>query len=452
MGTDGGLRIMRALPFELSEYRGRQEEFLSQMPRDSVVIIPNNPKSVRSNDTHYRYRANSYVLYLCGWEEPDSVFTAEFLGGEWKTSLFVRPRDTHSEIWEGRRIGPEGAEKGWPIDQSFPIEDAKEHILNAMSLGSKPSIIQGLDNRIDDIVLNQDPDKGPVIELSDIQDPRNILDSMRTIKSESEIVIMQQAANIASSAHVKAMEKTFPSIGEWQIQAIIEGHFIDSESQWSYPSIVGGGENATILHYSSNSETIGEGDLVLVDAGCEVHGYASDITRTWPVSGKFTEAQKEIYNLVLEAEIAGIEACKAGSPWRSMHEASSAVLARGLVELGILDCSESEALGKNLDGPYRNYFMHGTGHLLGLDVHDVGGGRKGDKNPGPVLKPGMVVTVEPGLYFASWRDDVEIPERYAGIGIRIEDDVLITEEGPIVLSSGCPKSITEIESIVGKSR
>ena len=138
------------------------------MPQDSVVIIPNNPKSVRSNDTHYRYRANSYVLYLCGWEEPDSVFTAVFLDGEWKTSLFVRPRDTHSEIWEGRRIGPEGAEKGWPIDQSFPIEDAKEHILNAMSLGSKPSIIQGLDNCIDDIVLNQNPDKGPVIELSDI--------------------------------------------------------------------------------------------------------------------------------------------------------------------------------------------------------------------------------------------------------------------------------------------
>ncbi len=451
-GIDGGLRIMQGLPFELSEYRSRQEQFLMQMPQDSLVIIPNNPKSVRSNDTHYRYRANSYMLYLCGWEEPESIFTALFLDGQWKTTLFVRPRDTNSEIWEGKRIGPEGAINGWPIDQSLTIEDADTYILNAISSGFKPSIIQGLNNRIDNIVLNQDHENGPVIELSDIQDPRSILDIMRTTKSESEIEIMQHAASIASSAHVLAMEKTFPSMGEWQIQAIIEGHFIDSESQWSYPSIVGGGENATILHYSSNSETIVDGDLVLVDAGCEVHGYASDITRTWPVSGMFTEPQKEIYNLVLEAEIAGIEACIAGSPWKSMHEASSAVLARGLVELGILDCSASEALGKNLDGPYRNYFMHGTGHLLGLDVHDVGGGRKGDKKPGPVLKPGMVVTVEPGLYFASWRDDVEIPERYAGIGIRIEDDVLITEEGPVVLSSGCPKSIAEIESIVGKSR
>ena len=435
---------MSDLPFDLSEYRSRQQEFLSIMPQDSLVIIPNNPKSVRSNDTHYRYRANSYMLYLCGWGEPESIFTAQFSDSKWTTSLFVRPRDTNSEIWEGRRVGPEGAVEGWPVDESFPIGDVEEYLAKALESGLRPSIIPGLNPSVDNICSQ--------CEMSEIQDPREVLDTMRTVKSESEIELMQQAADIASSAHVKAMEGTFPSVGEWQIQAIIEGHFIDSKSQWSYPSIVGGGDNATILHYSSNSETVGDGDLVLVDAGCEVHGYASDITRTWPVNGKFTEAQKEIYNLVLEAELAGIDACRAGSPWRSMHEASSTVLARGLVQLGILDCTVSEALGQNLDGPFRNYFMHGTGHLLGLDVHDVGGGRKGDKKPGPVLRPGMVVTVEPGLYFASWRDDVEIPERYAGIGIRIEDDVLITEDGPVVLSSRCPKSVDEIEAIVGKSR
>ncbi len=436
--------MMSGLPFDLSEYRRRQEALFSGMPQDSLVIIPNNPKSVRSNDTHYRYRANSYMLYLCGWEEPDSIFTARYTEDKWVTSLFVRPRDTNSEIWEGRRLGPEGAISGWPIHESHSIVDAYGQILDAIESGLKPSLISGISPSLDELVSD--------FEFSRIRDPRELLDTMRTVKSEAEIELMQQAADIASSAHVKAMERSFPSIGEWQIQAIVEGHFMDSNSQWSYPSIVGGGDNATILHYSSNSEAIGDGDLVLVDAGCEVHGYASDITRTWPVNGKFSDAQKEIYNLVLKAEMAGIDACIAGSSWMSMHEASCAVLARGLVELGILDCTVSEALGKNLDGPFRNYFMHGTGHLLGLDVHDVGGGRKGDKKPGPVLKPGMVVTVEPGLYFASWRDDVEIPERYAGIGIRIEDDVLITEDGPVVLSSNCPKNVDDIESIVGISR
>ena len=209
-----------------------------------------------------------------------------------------------------------------------------------------------------------------------------------------------------------------------------------------------------ILHYKENDCTIESGDLVLVDAGCEVEGYASDITRTWPVNGQFTDAQREIYELVLSAELAGIEACQPGSPWLSMHRATSMVLAAGLIELGILDCSIEEAIGEENDftGPYRNFFMHGTGHLLGLDVHDVGGGRQGDDDPGPILRPGMVVTVEPGLYFGSWRTDVTIPERYSGIGIRIEDDVLITDSGPVVLTANCPKKIDEIEALVGSNR
>ena len=218
----------------------------------------------------------------------------------------------------------------------------------------------------------------------------------------------------------------------------------------SYNPIVGGGDNSTVLHYSTNSESIGGGELVLVDAGCEVNGYASDITRTWPVSGKFTQPQRDIYELVLKAELSAIEACQAGSPWINMHKAASEVLARGLIDLGILNCSYEEAIGKNLEGEYRKYFMHGTGHMLGLDVHDVGGGRQGGK-PGPELSPGMVVTVEPGLYFASWRDDISVPKKYSGIGVRIEDDVLITEDGPVVLTEMCPKTIDEIESIVGSA-
>ena len=247
-----------------------------------------------------------------------------------------------------------------------------------------------------------------------------------------------------------AMSISRPGIGEWEIQASIESHFTMCRSTNSYNPIVGGGDNSTILHYSSNSDNILGTDLVLVDAGCEVNGYASDITRTWPVSGMFSEAQREIYELVLRAELSAIEACQVGSPWENMHRAASEVLARGLIDLGILQCSYEDAIGDNLDGDYRKFFMHGTGHMLGLDVHDVGGGRQGGKK-GPILKSGMIVTIEPGLYFASWRDDISVPEKYSGIGVRIEDDVLITEDGPVVLTEMCPKTIDEIESIVGSA-
>ena len=272
---------------------------------------------------------------------------------------------------------------------------------------------------------------------------------MRVIKSEGEIKLMKKSASLASLAHIEGMKKTFSGIGEWEIQSIIESYFSSNKSCTSYNSIVGGGDNATILHYNSNDIVVNEGNLVLVDAGCEVYGYASDITRTWPVNGKFTIPQKEIYSLVLRAEIAGINACQVGAPWSAMHHAASEVLAQGLIDLGILKCSFEEALGENYDGKFRNFFMHGTGHMLGLDVHDVGGGRQGDKSPERILQSGMVLTVEPGLYFGSWRTDIEIPSRYSGIGIRIEDDVLITDTGPVVLTSECPKEISEIESLVG---
>jgi Xaa-Pro aminopeptidase len=240
-------------------------------------------------------------------------------------------------------------------------------------------------------------------------------------------------------------------MGEWEIQSSVEGYFMSAKSTWSFPSIVGGGSNATILHYKSNDCIVDDGDLVLVDAGCEINGYASDITRTWPISGSFTEPQREIYELVLKAEKAGIASCQVGKPWSHMHRVVSEIIAQGLIDLGILDCDLQEALGDedNLDGPFRNFFMHGTGHLLGLDVHDVGGGRQGDPGAPQSLENGMVLTIEPGLYFADWRTDIYIPERYSGIGIRIEDDVLITNDGPVVLSSSCPKEINEIEKIVG---
>ncbi|HIG34416.1 MAG TPA: M24 family metallopeptidase [Candidatus Poseidoniales archaeon] len=429
------------LPFKTSEYINRQERLFAKLPESSVLIIPTNDRKFRSNDVGYPYRGNSYMLYLCGWEEEEGIFVANNTSGSWKTILFVPPRDTKKEIWEGIRIGVDGA-TSWPVNATDSIESVESYISEKISDSQNIFAILGVSRIIDEMLINRD----------DISDPKGILDSMRRIKSSREIEHMQEAARIGSEAHIHAMEITFPGIGEWQIQSAVEGNFMNCKSQWSYPSIVGGGENGTILHYNTNKSVVNDGELVLVDAGCEVHGYASDITRTWPVNGKFTDPQREIYELVLKAELAGIEACQNDSTWVSIHTATSQVLATGLIELGILDCSLEEAIGDpvKFDGPYRNFFMHGTGHFLGLDVHDVGGGRQGDDDDkGPILQPGMVLTVEPGLYFGSWRTDVEIPERYSGIAIRIEDDILITEEGPVILSSSCPKEIHEIEMIVG---
>ncbi len=430
-----------SLPLSFEDYHIRQKKFLKKLPDKTVVLIPTNPVSFRSNDTTYPYRASSYMLYLCGCDAPESIFMAYQESEKWVTSIFVRPRDTKAEIWEGRRIGVEGAFSHWPIDEAYSITDMKTTIAEKLNDCNNIYSILGVNDSLDDIT-----------KISDIEilDPRLILDDMRVIKSEGEIKLMQNAATIASQAHIEGMKNSFSGIGEWELQSIIESYFTSKKSCPSYGSIVGGGDNATILHYHSNDVEVNDGELVLVDAGCEVSGYASDITRTWPVNGKFTEAQKEIYELVLKAEIAGIEACQAGSPWSSMHHAASKVLAKGLVDLGILDCSFEEALGENFDGKYRDFFMHGTGHMLGLDVHDVGGGRQGDKGPERILQPGMVLTVEPGLYFGSWRSDISIPERYSGIGVRIEDDILITESGPVVLTSDCPKEISEIEALIGK--
>jgi len=428
------------LPFESSEYTNRQERLFAQLPESSILIIPTNDRKIRSNDVVYPFRPNSYMLYLCGWKEDEGVFVAHNQSGNMESVLFVPPRDTKKEIWEGIRIGVDGA-KSWPASTASSIENFESEISKMIGQFDNVFTILGVSNLIDNILK----------EIEGITDPRPIIDPMRRVKSSKEIQYMREAAEIGSQAHKFAMANATPEMGEWEIQSSVEGHFMNCKSRWSYPSIVGGGENGTILHYNTNQSVVKDGDLVLVDAGCEVQGYASDITRTWPVNGKFTEPQREIYELVLKAELAGIEACQNASSWVSIHTATSGILAAGLIELGILDCTLEEAIGDPVEfnGPYRNFFMHGTGHFLGLDVHDVGGGRQGDDDKGPILESGMILTVEPGLYFSSWRTDIKIPERYSGIGIRIEDDILITEEGPVVLSSSCPKEISEIEDIVG---
>ena len=426
-----------------SEMRRRQQDFCAEMTTDSVAIITNNPVGIRSADVHHRHRFNSYLHYLTGWHGKEGVAVFHHVENGWKCRLFVRPRDIKMETWNGRRPGLEGALTVWPVDETESRDDIKENLENLLDDVENVYHVHGLDAEVDEIVelaLQDDP-----------LNPGEILDEMRVIKSKAEVALMQYSADLASHTHVEVMRECVLGMGEWHMQSIIEGCFLFHQSQWAYPSIVGSGDNATILHYGDNNDVMNDGDLVLIDAGCEIDGYASDITRTFPVNGKFTDAQRDIYELVLRAQIAGIEACQVGSPWSAMHHATSRVLAAGLIELGILDCSLEEALGEDFDGQYREYYMHGTGHFLGLDVHDVGGGRQGDEGSERVLAPGMVLTVEPGLYFGAWRDDVDIDPKWAGIGVRIEDDILVTEGGPVVLTAKCPKEITEIEALVGSN-
>ncbi len=424
-----------------AERSQRQAAFLAEIDTDSLVLITNNPTASRSADVDHRHRVNSYLLYLTGWTEPNGVVAFYNNQSEWVSRLYVMPRDILRETWEGRRPGVEGALAGWPVDETVSRDDIAEDLAGLLSNCNRVYHVSSLDSEVDKIVET-------AYDEDELCDPRPILDEMRLRKSEAEIALMQYAAEIGAIAHIEAMRNCKPSMGEWQMQAILEGCFVYHQSEWAYPSIVGSGDNATILHYGENSDKMSDGEVVLIDAGCEVDGYACDITRSFPVNGKFTDDQRAIYDLVLKSQLAAIDAVKVGAPYSSPHQAVCEVLAQGLINLGILEGPLEDALGE--DG-VRQFFMHGTGHWLGLDVHDVGGTRMSDDEAKLEFEPGMVVTIEPGLYFGAWRDDITIDERWGGIGIRIEDDVLVTEDGPIILTASCPKSVEEIEALVGSA-
>jgi len=424
------MSVMGQLPFSLEEYRSRQDRFLSKYNEDTLVLIPTNPVRIRSNDTSYPYRANSYMLYLCGWKQPEAVFMAFHDSGIWKSCLFVQPRDTRAEIWEGRRVGTEGAASFWPIDEAFSIDDMEQIVQEKISNSNSISTIIGFDKKLDNMI-----DKCNL----EIIDARTILDDLRVIKSDEEIKIMHDAGILASNAHVEGIKKTYAGIGEWEIQSIIEAHFSTNQSCPSYSSIVGGGDNATILHYNSNNMVIDDGDLVLVDAGCEISGYASDITRTWPVNGRFSSEQKDIYQLVLEANSKAIEECKVGNTINEPHMKALTTMVEGLIDLKVLNESVEEIIEQRL---YFPFYMHSTSHWLGLDVHDAGNYKDLEDNF-TKLEAGMVLTIEPGLYFGDMAQN--ITKNYKNIGIRIEDDILIDSSGPINLSKDIPKEITKLE-------
>jgi len=426
--------------------RPQLKEFMRRMAPKSVAIIPGAHDTRRSNDTHYRFRQDSDFFYLTGFEEPDAVAVIK-PEADTKYTLFVRPRDPEREIWDGRRAGVDGAKSDFGADESFPIADFESKLADFLDgaevLYYRLGVDQNLDNTIvQEIVRMRGWNRKPIHPPQTIVDPATIVHEMRVFKNADEIEIMQQAADIAAEAHCEAMKAAKPGMQEYQIEALIEQIFRrHGASGPAYTSIVGAGPNATVLHYINNDGELRDGDLLLVDAGAEYKGYASDITRTFPINGRYSKAQREIYDLVLKAQMACVEMVRPGTTHDQLKQRSIEILTEGMVELGLL---QGNVEGLIKEKKYEQFYMHGLGHMLGIDVHDVGRYYYGQESR--ALEPGVVMTVEPGIYIAP--DTKDIPEKYLGIGVRIEDDVLCTNNGPRVLTTKVPKHPDEIEALM----
>ncbi len=409
---------------------------------EGVIILPTAIHHVRNRDSHYPFRFDSHFYYLTGFTEPDAALVM-VAGKSPKSMLFCLEKDMEREIWDGYRFGPEGAKDAFLFDEAYPIS-ALEAMLPQL-LADQPAVSYplGQDEKWDARVLSalnavRARGRSGISAPAEIRDIRPEIDEMRLFKDEYEISLMRRAANIASNAHKLAMKSARPGMMEYEIEAEFLREFRRMGAQApSYTPIVACGENACILHYVENNAASKDGDLLLIDAGCELDGYASDITRTFPVNGSFTSAQKEIYELVLAAQDAALSEIKPGASWNSPHEAAVRILAQGLVDLAFCKGSVDAVVES---GDYRRFYMHRTGHWLGLDVHDVGSYKI--EGAWRKLEPGMVLTVEPGCYI---RPAEDIPEVYWNIGIRIEDDVHVTEGGHEILSLDTPKSVKAIE-------
>lgn len=428
--------------------RSQLEEFMRRMDPNSVAIIPSARETTRSNDTHYKFRQDSDFFYLTGFEEPDAIAVIK-PSKEPRYTLFVRPRDPEREIWDGRRAGVEGAKKEFGANESFPIVEFDEKLHDILDGAEKLYYRLGVNSDLDDTIIRQIArmravNRKPIHPPQTIIDPATIVHELRVVKSTEEIEVMQRAADIAAEAHCEAMKAVRPGMREYEVEAIIERIFRQHGAAGpAYTSIVGAGPNATVLHYINNDGELREGELLLVDAGAEYKGYASDITRTFPISGRYTKAQREIYDLVLKAQKACVELVRPGVTHEQLKQHSIEVLTEGMVELGLLK-GDPEQLIK--DKKHEQFYMHGLGHMLGIDVHDVGRYYYGTNSR--ALEPGVVMTVEPGIYISV--DTKDIPEQYLGIGVRIEDDVLCTQNVPRVLTSKVPKEAEEIEALMAR--
>ena len=428
--------------------RSQLAEFMKRMEQNSVAIIPAAREATRSNDTQYRYRQDSDFLYLTGFEEPESIAIIT-PGREQKYTLFVRPRDPEREVWDGRRAGVEGAKSEFGAEEALPIAEFDEKLHEILDGANILYYRLGVNSDLDDKIIREiarmrSLNRKPIHPPRTIIDPATIVHEMRVLKSAEEIELMQRAADIAAEAHVEAMKAVRPGMKEFEIEALIEHIFRrQGASGPSYTSIVGAGANATVLHYISNNGELRDGELLLVDAGAEYKGYASDITRTFPINGHYTKAQREIYNLVLETQMSCVEMVRPGTTHDELKSHSIEMLTEGMVRLGLLQGEPKELIKEK---KYEQFYMHGLGHMLGIDVHDVGVYYYDKESR--ALEPGVVMTVEPGLYISP--DTKDIPKQYLGIGVHIEDDVLCTANGPRVLTSKVPKQADEIEALMAR--
>jgi Xaa-Pro aminopeptidase len=430
----------------MNEFAARRRAYMAKIG-DGVAVLPATPTYIKTADMEHHYRPDSDLLYLTGFPEPEAVVVLAPNHPEHQFILFVRPRNKEMEIWNGRRAGVEGARQRYGADAAYTIDELDAVLPKYLEGASTLHYHFGHDSGFNDKVLAwlhgmQRKVRNGVTAPRAIVDTHAILHEMRLIKSDTEAAHLRKAAEIGAAAHRAAMTATAPGRHEYEIQAELEYVMRRRGAIGpSYGSIVGGGFNATILHYHENCDPLNEGDLLLIDAGAEYNYYASDITRTFPVSGVFTAAQREVYDLVLDAQAAAIEAARPGNRFQDVHDAAVRVLVEGLVRLNVLSGEVDELIAKEA---YKPYYMHKTSHWLGMDVHDVGLYKVDGQ--WRTLEPGMVMTVEPGLYFG---DDVPSEAaRYRGIGIRIEDDVLITPDGCEVLTAAVPKVAGEIEALM----
>jgi Xaa-Pro aminopeptidase len=472
------------MAFDLSPFVDRRRRF-SEAIGDSLAIVPGAGETVRNADTHFEFRQDSDFFFLTGFDEPDAVAVINPGHAKERFVLFVRPRDREMEVWNGRRAGVEGAVARYGADAAYPVAelDAKlrEYAVD------RAAIVYRLGNPLHDsrvtrlIAEMRSARARGLLAPTRIDDPGPILHELRLRRSPEELARQRRACQISRDAHIEAMRYARPGQHEYEVQAALEFVFKTGGSpRNAYPSIVASGPNATILHYSENTRRMEDGDLLLIDAGCEWGYHAADITRTFPVNGRFTPPQRRIYEVVLRAQQAAIDAARPGARYEAMHEAARRALVEGLVDLKLLPRGVEDSLAMH---HYREFYMHGTGHWLGMDVHDVGDYRV--RRQSRALEPGMVLTVEPGLYFDPARESVTyrlreyseeevwerrvrlglaaakkiedeekaragavehpVPPEYRGIGVRIEDDVLITEGGAEILTAGTPKTIEDVE-------
>ena len=432
---------------KVAEFKRRRRELMSMMGPGSVAILPTARETIRNRDVHHPFRPDSDFFYLTGFAEPEAVLVLVPGRKHGEYILFCREKDPAKELWDGYRAGLEGAVETYGADDAFPIADLDDILPGLLEerervyfeMGSDPAFDQRVSDWVGQVRSRARAGVHGPIEFLALD---HYLHDMRLYKSRAEVSVMRRAAKTSAQAHTELMRRCRPGMFEYQLASLFSHSCqMAGAAHLAYPSIVGGGNNACVLHYVENSEPLSEGDLVLIDAGCEVDCYASDITRTFPVSGTFTAPQRMLYQLVLDAQLAAIDKVRAGNHWDAPHQAAVRVLTKGLIKLGLLRGTLAKALKSK---SYARFFMHRTGHWLGMDVHDVGD-YKVDGH-WRELEPGMVLTVEPGLYIPKGAKGVA--KKWQGIGIRIEDDVLVTRGDPDVLTRDVPKTVDQIEAVM----